>query len=100
MKYWLFGLLLTATTVSAQGLDVIGRSTPVSGSGRVQVVVGDIGVRSGLVATPPQLQFKVVPSSGSARVTASHYLPAQSEPAVTVLAFDASGSFRPYWQSA
>ena len=100
MKVWLFGLLFLATTASGQGLDVIGRSTPVAGSGRVQVIVGDVGVRSGLVATPPQLEFRVVPSTGSARVTGTHYLPSQSEPAVTVLAFDASGSFRPYWQSA
>lgn len=99
MSATLLTLLLSAAW-AGQGAEIIGTATPVDGVGRAQIVVTDIGVRSSLVADPPTATFAAVVGTGGARVTRTEWLPATNKPQATVLAFDASGSFRPYWSGA
>ena len=94
----LVGLLIAQVAWAGQGMELIGTTAPVDGAGRVQVVVSDISLRANIVGG--DATFRAVPGTGSARVIRATKLTDTSEPAVTVLAFDASGSFRPYWSDA
>jgi hypothetical protein len=98
----LLGLLGLSLPAAADGLNaaLTFASPAESGRGRVQLEITSPEVAASLGTTPAPERFRAIVGQGDARVDSVRNVATSGEPIHTVLAFDRSGSFAPYWADA
>jgi hypothetical protein len=84
---------------AGRGIDIAQAPPAESGKMRVQIALTDAKLEADLVGAPVEA-FKVIVGKGEARVLSVKRLLDAGERRHTVLAFDQSGSFAPYWDNA
>ena len=91
----------SAPAVAADnGLTVLAAPPASHGRTRLQVEVIDPSLQKALRASPPTATFRVAVEHGGAEVSAAHRMADAPEGRYTVLAFDQSKSFSPFWSPA
>jgi pSer/pThr/pTyr-binding forkhead associated (FHA) protein len=96
----LFALLLSARANAGEGLQLLSVLPATAGRTESLVVATDSQLKQELRAGISPDRFRVVAGHGSAQVTGVRRIADTQERVLTVLAFDATGSFVPYWNDA